>query len=161
MRVADRSSIVLRSTTRLKKAPAARPAGFQNTAEASSATAVNAPPMPAARTPAAGSAWAAARDGESGTNDRVRRTAIAAGRMGSAYPNPTLSDTLREGWNVPSRNISAAPVVLRRGTIARSRTVRPGRFTHLGHHYEQPSGRGRSDDRTEESLRAFHRCHHI
>ena len=43
----------VRSTTALKYAPDANPAGFQYAAEASSATATKAPPMPAARVPTA------------------------------------------------------------------------------------------------------------
>src|SRR5258708_11111980 len=47
----DRRSSRLASTPTLKNDPEAKPAGFQKAAEPSSATAVNAPPIPVARTP--------------------------------------------------------------------------------------------------------------
>src|SRR6478752_1728414 len=53
-------SALFRSSTRLKNDPAAKPAGFQYAADASSATATNAPPMPAARVPTASNDWAPA-----------------------------------------------------------------------------------------------------
>src|SRR4051794_41782558 len=74
----------LASSATLKYEPDARPAGFQKTAEASSATATNAPPIPVARTPTGGSDCAKAAAAGGGGNRRGEKR----GRHPGGYPPP-------------------------------------------------------------------------
>ncbi len=86
---------VFQSATRLKKDPDAKPAGFQYTALASSATAVNAPAIPAARVPAASGVWAHRGAPANRTRRRLemKRLRRACIRSSLAYPRAGTGPT--------------------------------------------------------------------
>src|SRR5262249_33079490 len=60
------------STSAFRYAPPARPAGFHQLADASSATAVKAPPIPCARMPKESAAWAPAGADDTTSSEAVR-----------------------------------------------------------------------------------------
>src|SRR5713101_4716083 len=98
MRSPERRSSMLASTTRLKYEPDANPAGFQNAADASSATAVKAPPIPAARTPTEeASVWADTEVAAANTISRGQMQDRGESRMASAYSKFSLTISVREG----------------------------------------------------------------
>src|SRR5215831_11390908 len=147
---APRSS-ALTSSVNPARVPEASPAGFQYPAVASSATAVKAPPIPAARTPT-GWVCAPARPAQPKNSPAVIPT-VAIVRLMRCWYSPLCAVSLT------SRESSARAV--RKLFVPAHRIVRGTIWCSHNQTYDYHSPSGRLYACAEEPARAVHRHHRL